>query len=132
MKKDMVGDIYADDTTIMIRHTLPGPGVDDDLFSLQVSITAAEILASSWHGRFACSKTVLLFIASQLAEISVQASPLTCSCEQRDSPSSIKTSTLGACRVVFSNHLAVTGTVGPRHDTSPNYWKAENSLWELL
>ena len=64
-------DIYADDT--IIQHTLHAPDIDDDLLSLQTSITAAENWASSWHGRFGLLKTALLPIG-QLAEKSVRAS----------------------------------------------------------
>ena len=64
-------DIYADDT--IIQHTLHAPDINDDLLSLQTSITAAETWASSWHGRFGHSKTALLPIG-QLAETSVRAS----------------------------------------------------------
>ena len=64
-------DIYADDT--IIQHILHAPDIDDDLLSLQTSITAAENWASSWHGRFGHSKTALLPIG-QLAETSVRAS----------------------------------------------------------
>ena len=64
-------DIYADDT--IIQHTLHAPDIDDDLLSLQTSITVAENWASSWHGRFGHSKTALLPIG-QLAEKSVRAS----------------------------------------------------------
>ena len=60
-------DIYADDT--IIQHTLHAPDIDDDLLSLQTSITAAENWASSRHGRFGHSKTALLPIG-QLAETS--------------------------------------------------------------
>ena len=54
-------------------HTLHAPDIDDDLLSLQTSITAAENWASSWHGRLGHSKTALLPIG-QLAETSVRAS----------------------------------------------------------
>ena len=54
-------------------RTLHAPDIDDDLLSLQTSITAAENWASSWHGRFGHSKTALLPIG-QLAETSVPAS----------------------------------------------------------
>ena len=65
-------DIYADNT--IIQHTLHAPDIDDDLLSLQTSLTAAEKWASSWHGRFGHLKTALMPIG-QLAETSVRASP---------------------------------------------------------